>query len=66
MALSQDTTSALYGAYRLARADAGGMAYFDTDKIGGVQIELEQLPPHLDDDPYWSLKPWLQSAPQTG
>ena len=30
MALSQDTTSALYGAYRLARADAGGMVYFDT------------------------------------
>ena len=44
----------------------GGVAYFDTDKVGGVQIELEQLPPHLDDDPYWGLKPWLQSAPQTG
>ena len=31
----------------------GGMAYFDTDKIGGVQIELEQLPPFLADDPFW-------------
>ena len=37
----------------------GGSAYFDTDKIGGVQIELEELPAHLDDDPYWGLKPWL-------
>ncbi|MAF49039.1 MAG: hypothetical protein QGH73_07145 [Rhodospirillales bacterium] len=34
MALSQETTSALYGAYRLARADAGGMAYFDTSVEG--------------------------------
>lgn len=34
VSLSQNTTSALYGAYRLARADAGGMAYFDTS-IGG-------------------------------
>ncbi len=39
----------------------GGMAYFDTDKIGGVQIELEQLPPHLSDDHYWGLTPWAQS-----
>ena len=38
----------------------GGSAYFDTDRIGGVQIELEQLPPHLDNDPYWGLKPWLK------
>ncbi len=36
----------------------GGMAFFDTDKVGGVQIELEQLPPHLYEDPYWGLKPW--------
>lgn len=36
----------------------GGMAYFDTDKVGGVQIELEELPPHLDNDPYWGLRPW--------
>jgi len=35
----------------------GGMAYFDTDKVGGVQIELEELPPHLHKDPYWGLKP---------
>ena len=34
MPFSQDTTSALYGAYRLARADAGGMAYFDTSVDG--------------------------------
>ena len=32
----------------------GGMAYFDTDKVGGVQIELEQLPPFLADDPFWN------------
>ena len=31
----------------------GGMAYFDTDKVGGVQIELEEIPPHLCDDPFW-------------
>ena len=36
----------------------GGVAFFDTDKIGGVQIELEELPPHLNEDPYWGLKPW--------
>ena len=36
----------------------GGMAFFDTDKTGGVQIELEELPPHLNEDPYWGLKPW--------
>jgi methylmalonyl-CoA epimerase len=35
----------------------GGMAYFDTDKVGGVQIELEELPPHLHKDPFWGLKP---------
>jgi len=35
----------------------GGMAFFDTDKVGGVQIELEELPPHLHKDPYWGLKP---------
>ena len=39
----------------------GGMAYFDTDKVGGVQIELEELPPHLSDDPYWGLEPWVHS-----
>ena len=26
----------------------GGIAYFDTDKVGGVQIELLELPPHVD------------------
>ena len=31
----------------------GGMAYFDTDKVGGVQIELEEIPPHLSDDSFW-------------
>lgn len=36
----------------------GGVAFFDTDKVGGVQIELEELPPHLNEDPYWGLKPW--------
>lgn len=36
----------------------GGMAYFDTDKVGGVQIELEEIPPHLYEDPYWGIKPW--------
>ena len=36
----------------------GGMAYFDTDKVGGVMIELEELPPHLYEDPYWGIKPW--------
>ena len=39
----------------------GGMAYFDTDKVGGVQIELEELPPHLEDDRYWGLTPWVHS-----
>ena len=36
----------------------GGVAFFDTDKNGGVMIELEELPPHLNEDPYWGLKPW--------
>ena len=36
----------------------GGVAFFDTDQKGGVTIELEQLPPHLNEDPYWGLKPW--------
>jgi methylmalonyl-CoA epimerase len=36
----------------------GGMAFFDADKVGGVQIELEELPPHLQEDRYWGLKPW--------
>ena len=36
----------------------GGMAFFDTDKVGGIAIELEELPPHLSEDPYWGLKPW--------
>ena len=26
----------------------GGMAFFDTDKVGGVIIELEELPPDVD------------------
>jgi methylmalonyl-CoA/ethylmalonyl-CoA epimerase len=26
----------------------GGMAFFDTDKIGGVIIELQELPPGVD------------------
>ena len=38
----------------------GGMAFFDTDKVGGVQIELEELPPHLDEDRYWGLRPWRE------
>jgi len=38
----------------------GGMAFFDTDKVGGVQIELEELPPHLYEDRYWGLKPWIK------
>ena len=36
----------------------GGMAYFDTDKVGGIAIELEELPPHLNEDPYWGIEPW--------
>ena len=36
----------------------GGMAFFDTDRVGGVLIDLEELPPHLSEDPYWGLKPW--------
>lgn len=38
----------------------GGMALFDTDKIGGIQIELEEIPPHLHEDPYWGIKPWSE------
>lgn len=26
----------------------GGMAFFDTNKVGGVLIELEELPPGVD------------------
>ena len=26
----------------------GGYAYFDTDKVGGVQIELFETPPSVD------------------
>lgn len=36
----------------------GGMAFFDTERVGGVQIELEELPSHLKNDKYWGLKPW--------
>lgn len=36
----------------------GGMAFFSNDKVGGIIIEMEQLPPHLDKDPYWGFKPW--------
>ncbi len=39
----------------------GGMVYFDTDKVGGVQIELEQLSPHRNEDRYWGLTPWAHS-----
>ena len=31
---SQYVTNALYGAYRLARADVGGLSYFDTSTTG--------------------------------
>jgi len=36
----------------------GGMAFFSTDAVGGIIIEMEELPPHLDKDPYWGHKPW--------
>lgn len=36
----------------------GGMAFFDTDKIGGIIIEMEELPPHLNEDPYWGIIQW--------
>ena len=35
----------------------GGMAFFATDEVGGLIIEMEELPPHLDNDPYWGYKP---------
>ena len=41
----------------------GGMAYFDTDKVGGVMIELDELPPHLSDDFYWGMCPWQATLP---
>ncbi len=41
----------------------GGMAYFDTDKIGGLMIELDALPPHLSDDYYWGTCPWQATLP---
>ena len=36
----------------------GGMAFFSTSEVGGIIIELEELPPHLDKDAYWGNKPW--------
>lgn len=36
----------------------GGMAYFAHEMLRGVQIELDELPPHLDGDFYWGNKPW--------
>jgi methylmalonyl-CoA/ethylmalonyl-CoA epimerase len=36
----------------------GGTAFFSNEKVGGVVIEMEELPPHLDKDPYWGHKPW--------
>ena len=41
----------------------GGMAYFDTHKIGGVMIELDELPSHLSDDYYWGMCPWQAKLP---
>ena len=29
----------------------GAMAYFDTDKVGGVQIELLEVQPHISEEP---------------
>jgi methylmalonyl-CoA/ethylmalonyl-CoA epimerase len=36
----------------------GGMAYFVHERLRGVQIELDELPPHLANDFYWGNKPW--------
>jgi len=36
----------------------GGTAFFSTDEVGGMIIEMDELPPHLDKDPYWGNKPW--------
>ena len=36
----------------------GGMAYFVHENMDGVQIELDELPPHLSGDRYWGYKPW--------
>ena len=41
----------------------GGMAYFDTDKVGGLMLELDELPPHLSDDYYWGMCPWQATLP---
>ena len=35
----------------------------DTDKVGGVMIELDELPPHLSDDFYWGMCPWQATLP---
>ncbi|MDP6064080.1 MAG: VOC family protein [SAR202 cluster bacterium] len=32
-------------------AGGGGMAYFDTDKVGGFQIELLEVPTHISEEP---------------
>lgn len=39
----------------------GGMAYFAHPRMRGVQIELDSLPAHLEDDFYWGNKPWEKS-----
>ena len=44
--------------YSSKNEGGGGMAFFDTDRVGGIVIELEELPPHLADDPYWGIKSW--------
>ncbi|MBU2536788.1 MAG: VOC family protein [Chloroflexi bacterium] len=44
--------------YSSKNEGGGGMAFFDTDKVGGIIIELEELPPHLSEDPYWGIKSW--------
>ncbi len=33
------------------------MAFFSSEKLGGVIIETEELPSHLDEDPYWGHRP---------
>jgi methylmalonyl-CoA/ethylmalonyl-CoA epimerase len=35
----------------------GGMAFFSNEKLGGLIIEMEELPSQLDKDPYWGHEP---------
>lgn len=39
--------------YSADNEGGGGMAFFRSEKVGGLIIEMEEVPHHLENDPYW-------------